>query len=251
MQNTLISWERPQFQAGGSNAMVLYVIYGEFPTNVQLAASTYRSEGLPKGVQLRKLNRTQRPVFPFTDGDFAKTAGHDNPTTFAKIQKSPECVIIQGEVADPQNLNYLRDSIGIATWFLDNGGVAIMDPQQLKLYDPEFWRKEIFEPAPPRLSQHVVILISKESDGTKWFYTRGLRQFGRPDLSFHNVPTAQEAAVVDLFNRFIILQAEGGRVPEGQEIRMASLPQGLKCHYEGTFDDPDFNNVHIEVQAAQ
>lgn len=231
--------------------MVLYVIYGEFPTNVQLSASEYRSEGLPKGVQLRKLNRSQRPIFPFTDGDFAKTAGHDNPTAFSKIQKSPECVIIQGEVGDPANLNYLRDSIGITTWFLDHGGVAVMDPQQLKLYDPMTWRNEIFEPIPPKLSQHVVILISPESDGTKWFHTRGLRKFGRPDLSFHNAPSAQEEAVIDLFNRFISLQAGGGRVPEGQEIRMASLPKGLKCRHEGTLDDLDFNNVHLEVRAGR
>jgi hypothetical protein len=249
--NGLTSWERPRFQPGGSNAMVFYVIYGSFPTNIQLSASTYRSSGLPKGVQLRKLNRDQRLVLPFTDGDFAKTAGRDNPAAFAKILESPGCVVIQGEVADSADLNYLRDSIGIATWFLDHGGVAVMDPQQLKLYDAASWRKDIFDQVPPRLSLHVVILVSEEPDGTRWFHTRGLRKFGRPDLSFHNVPPAQEQAVTDLFKRFIILQAEGGRIPDGQEVRMTSLPPGLRCHQEGAFDDLDFNNIHVEVRRGQ
>jgi hypothetical protein len=248
MNNGLTSWERPRFQPGGSNAMVFYVIYGSFPTNVQLSASAYRSAGLPSGVQLRKVTRDQRPVLPFTDGAFAKTAGRDNPTAFARIEESPECVIIQGELADPADLNYLRDSIGITTWFLDHGGVAVMDPQQLKLYDVASWRQDIFDPVPPKPSRHVVILVSEEPGGTKWLHTRGLRKFGRPDLSFHNVPPAQEQAVTELFNRFINLQAEGGRIPDGQEIRMASLPPGLICHQEGTFDDLDFNNVHVEVR---
>jgi len=40
----------------------------------------------------------------------------------------------------------------------------------------------------------------------------------------------------------------GGRVPVGQEIRMAALPAGLSCQPAGSLDDPDFNNVHVEVR---
>jgi hypothetical protein len=230
--------------------MVLYVLYGKFPTNIQVSAAAYRTVGIPDGIQLRRLTRKERSVSPFTDGDFAKTAGHDNPAAFARIQKSPECMVLQGEVKDPENLNYLRDSIGLVTWFLDYGGIAVMDPQQLKLYDGELWRKEIFEPSPPKLLNHVVILVSGQRDGTKWFHTRGLRKFGRPDLSMHNVPTTQEHGVIDLFNRFIILQAQGDRIPEGKEIQMASLPANLTCHHAGSLDNLDFNNTHVEIRLA-
>ena len=181
--NSLTTWERPRFELGGGNAMVFCVLYGEFPTNLTVSASAYRTMGLPEGVELRKLSRAQRPVFPFTDGDFAKTAGAENPGLFAKLQTVPECLILQGQVADPKDLNYLRDAIGLATWFLDHGGVAIMDVQQLRL-----------------------------------------------------------------FERFIDLQAEGGRIPEGQEIRMKALPAGMTCHHAGTLDDLDFNNVHVEIR---
>ena len=246
--NSLTTWERPRFELGSGNAMVFCVLYGELPTNLTVSASAYRTAGLPEDVELRKLSRAQRPVFPFTDGDFAKTAGAENPGLFAKLQTVPECLILQGQVADPKDLNYLRDAIGLATWFLDHGGVAIMDVQQLRLFDPTAWKSNFFEPARPVLLKHVVILHSKEPDDTKWFHTRGLRKFGRPDLSLHHVPQQHEAAVIELFERFIVLQAEGGRIPEGQEIRMKALPAGMSCHHAGTLDDLDFNNVHVEIR---
>lgn len=248
MTGSLKDWERPHFSPGGSNAMTFYVLYGEFPTNLAVSGKTYRTAGLPEGVGLRKLSRAQRPVFPFTEGDFAKTAGNENPALFAKLQTVPECLILQGEVADPKNLNYLRDSIGLATWFLDHGGIAVMDVQQLRLFNPDDWRTNFFEPNLPRPLKHVVILHSDELDGTKWFHTRGLRKFGRPDLSLHHVAKQYEAPTIELFERFIVLQAEGGQIPEGQEIRMKALPVGMTCHHAGSFDDFDFNNMHVEIR---
>jgi len=41
----------------------------------------------------------------------------------------------------------------------------------------------------------------------------------------------------------------GGIIAEGQEIRIAGLPPGMTCHLRGTVDDPDFDNVHIEIEA--
>ena len=144
-------------------------------------------------------------------------------------------------------VNYL-DATPLLTWFLDHGGIGVVDPQQIKLYEPATWRKEIFDPTPPKLANHVVILFSKEPDGTQWFHTRGLRKYGRPDLSLHNVPQAHESTVIELFNRFIALQAEGGLIPEAQEIRMAGLPAGMTCRHAGGPDDPNFNNRHVEIR---
>lgn len=248
MTNSLTTWKRPHFVAGGSNAMVFYVLYGEFPTNLTVPATTYRTAGIPHGVGIRKLSRTQRPVFPFTDGDFAKTAGQENPALFAKLQAVPECLVLQGEIADPEDLNYLRDTIGLTTWFLDHGGIAVMDVQQLRLFGSDDWRTNFFEPNLPQPLKHVVILHSDEPDGTKWFHTRGLRKFGRPDLSLHQVTKPLEASTIELFERFIFLQAEGGQIPEGQEIRMKALPAGMTCHHAGNFDDFDFNNIHVEIR---
>jgi hypothetical protein len=122
----------------------------------------------------------------------------------------------------------------------------VADPQQFELYDPERWHREIFDPATPNVHKHVKILFSDEPDG-RWYHTRGLRKFGRPDLSVRGVPAEYFDGVVDLCNRFIELQALGGWIPEGQEIRIKSLPHGLRCHHAGNLEDPDFNNAHVEI----
>jgi hypothetical protein len=83
-----------------------------------------------------------------------------------------------------------------------------------------------------------------------WFHTRGMRKFGRPDVSVHDVPASYRDAVVDLCNRLINLQALGGVVPEGQEIQMDHLPPGLVCRHEGGADDPDFNNTRVEISGG-
>jgi hypothetical protein len=63
-----------------------------------------------------------------------------------------------------------------------------------------------------------------------------------------HVPRTQQVAAIDLCNRFIQLQAQGALIAEGQEIRMDSLPAGLMCHHGGSVEDPDFNNVHVEIR---
>jgi hypothetical protein len=55
-------------------------------------------------------------------------------------------------------------------------------------------------------------------------------------------------AVTNMIERFIEMQAYGGVVREGQEVHMRGLPPGGVCHHRGSFDDPDFNNVHIAIE---
>lgn len=229
--------------------MVFYVVYGVFTNEPAISAAEYRTAGVPSGIEMRKSTRKQQPILPFTDGDFGKLLQKEKPSLFEQIEHAPECLTIQGEIVDPPNLNYLRDCVGLVTYFMHHGGVALADVQQLKFYDATEWRREFFEPEIPRIHRHVSILFSDEqSRGGRWFHTRGMRKFGRPDLSLRNVPNQYENAAIELCNRFIALQALGTRISESQMIRMASLPDGLVCHHKGSLDDPDFNNVHVEIQ---
>jgi hypothetical protein len=142
----------------------------------------------------------------------------------------------------------LRNVIGLVAWCLDHGGVAVFDPQMFKWWSPAEWKKWIFKPAAPVPTHHLMILTSEDENGTGWFHTRGMRKFGRPDLSVHGVTADLREAVIDLFNRFIEYQAFGGLIAEGQEINMRSLPPGMICTHQGDVDDADFNNVHVEIK---
>jgi hypothetical protein len=74
-----------------------------------------------------------------------------------------------------------------------------------------------------------------------------MRKFGRPDIGVRHVSSELQTGVIELCRRFIELQAFGGIVPEGEEIRMASLPPEGIVRHGGHIDDPEFNNVHFEV----
>jgi hypothetical protein len=250
MPAKLNTWERSRFEPGGSNALVCYAIYGRFTNDGPVSGAAYRTAGIPRGVELRHFSRAQttNQSLPFAGGDLAAMLRKSNPALFAWIEQSPECLVMQGEVADPPNLDYLRDCVGMVAFFMDHGGVAVTDVQQFRLYDAAGWRSEFFEPDKPRVLKHVSILYSEEEAGPGiWFHTRGLRKFGRPDLSLRHVPERYKEAAVELCNRFIELQASGGRILESQEVRMRSLPGGLVCHHKGSLEDPDFNNVHVEI----
>lgn len=243
----LPDWPRPDHLPGGGDAMVFYALYGTFVSGIEISPA-YRTTGVPKGITVKMTSREQRPTLPFTDHIFARVLQTDHPELFKRIQAAPECIVIQGEIPDPADLNYLRDTIGVATYFLDQGAIGIIDPQQLKLYDAASWQKEIFEPNPPDWLNHVAILAKPEPDGTQWIHTRGLRKFGRPDISLRGVPRSRNPAAIELCQRLILQQANGARIPAGQEFQLPGLATPLTAHQAGTLDDPDFNNVHLALQ---
>jgi hypothetical protein len=120
-----------------------------------------------------------------------------------------------------------------------------------KWWSAHEWREHAFEPAGAVPRHHVVILVSDEPDErSRWYHTRGMLKFGRPDLSVHGVVPELEPAVKDLCERFIEMQAFGAVIPEGQEVRMNGLPPGWRCRHGGDLDDPEFNNRHVEIGPA-
>ena len=240
---------REHFAPGGGDAFLFYAIYGRVAPDRPLSPSAHRSNGVPDGVTISSYG----PETPGNVPDelrigylWDQLCGND-PDLAAKVAAQDTCLILRGEIADPPTLNYFRDAIGVLTYLLDGGGVAIYDPQMFCWWSPEAWRRGIVDSATIKPERHVCILTSVEPDGSEWFHTRGLRKFGRRDLSLHGVTSQYRDAVIDLFNRFIELLAKGGIIQEGQEIRMRSLPPGMTCLLRGHLDDPDFNNSHVEI----
>ena len=246
--DSLKTWERKYFTEPLDSAFIFYCIHGNFSTDFNISVEKYRTSGLPAGCDLMKYDPNTHPEYvkAFLEGYLWETLkGSDSPLA-NQISNSKECFIIRGELKDSSNLNYLRDVVGIITYLLDNGGVSVYDPQSFRFFGKKDWMENIFNPDGSVPRNHVMILYS-EQNGLKWYHTRGLRKFGRPDLSIHQVSPQYENAVYDLFNRFIEYQAFGGIIRDTQEIKMNSLPKGMWCENKGDFEDPDFNNKHIEI----
>lgn len=247
--NALSDWPRAHYEPRGCNPFLFYVVFGAAVKDLKLSRSKYRCDEVPPGLDLLSYGPGSNPegLDQFRSGYLWGKLQESEPVLQKAIEAQQQCVVIRGTLHDDPSLNDFRNTIGFVTCLLDNGGAGIFDPQSFEWWPAEDWLNNIFVLAKPLPSEHVVILVSEESDGTRWLHTRGLRKFGMPDLSIHNVTLQYHDAVVDLLNRFIELQAFGRVIPEGQAVMLGSLPAGMLCVHRGSEEDPDFNNVHAEV----
>ena len=253
----LPTWGRPYHKPGGGDAFVFYVLFGEFPsTGLKASRDVYRAGGIPEGITTTRHDRGDQVEWfaGFLTGPLGHLLDEESGDTdlAAAVRAAHACLVITGTVADPPTLDYLRDVIGLVTCALDAGGVGVLDGTSLRWWSPMAWRRDIFVPEAPDLLKYADILVSEDAreardERTLWLHTRGMRKFGRPDLSVRGVRQPTIDAVIGLCNRFILLQALGDIVPEGQPVRLPGLPEGMICRHAGDFDDPDFNNVHLQV----
>jgi hypothetical protein len=249
MSEGIEGWQRPYFTAGGGDAMLLYAIYGSLAGGLHLSRSKHRSAGLPEGVELSQ-HSNDGPDAPFAalrEGALWDDITHERPELAAAIVNAPQVFVLRGSVADPPDLLYLRSTLGVIAALLDSGCSSVFDAQILKWSAAQDWQRDVFERDDPQVFEHAAILVSAEDDGRRWYHTRGLRKFGRRDISVHGVTAEHEEAVVELCNRYIQYQALGGVVADDSPIRMKGLPEGCFVRHGGDLDDPDFNNVHFEV----
>jgi len=250
MPNELASWPRPTFTPGGGNALLFYVVFGQFDLKTPLSRSKYRTSGMPDWLELVQCDRVKQPevIAAYQSGAIWDVMKRDSPLTSTEAEKAPEAVALRAELTDPPTLDYFRDTTGVIAWLLDAGGVSVYDPQMLWLWDANEWREEAFEPGEANPDRHTTIMVSPEAGTTSWYHTRGMRKFGRPDLSIRGVGPKHADAATVLLERFIESQAFGAVIPEGQTIRMPDIPPGGVCHHRGDLNDPDFNNVHVAVE---
>lgn len=109
---------------------------------------------------MRKLERSEHGPLPFA-AEYGKVI--QDAALLARTGEATECGVVQGEIPNPPDLNYLRDVIGLTIYLLDHGGFAVADPQQFELYDAGRWHRDIFDPGTPNVSRHVKILFSDDA----------------------------------------------------------------------------------------
>lgn len=233
-------WTREKWSPGGGDAFLFYVIYGDVDVEVP---------SLPEGSDVRRLTRAEHGPYlaNFEEGYVWDQLVKDDPELASKVKQSGSCLIVQGTVADPPSLAYLRDTIGFITSCLDRGGVAVHDLQVMKWWTPEAWRREVSDPDDPQPHLQTYIMYSREEGGI-WLHTRGMRKFGRPDLSIRDIAAEDFDSAVQLCERLIGYQAAGGLVRDGQTLRMPGVDRVFVARVMGDEDDEDFNNVHLELE---
>jgi len=246
--NTL---KRKYYKKSGGRPFLFYVVFG-YGLPVSIHANELEKYNIDEGIEeLRYVNYNSDEhlveINTYRSGPIWEQLVKEDKEFAEKIYACEECVIIMAELEDRDNFNYMNNVIGVLTYIINNGGVGIYDMEKIDWWKLEEWTKQVFEIDEFNPYSHIVILRSEQEDGQYWYHTRGMRKFGRSDLSIHNVSIHYFDAVTDMFNRFIDYLAHGGMIEDYQEIRMNKLPEGMWCLNKGDLEDFDFNNTHIEI----
>lgn len=248
---TAARWPRPQWQDSGEQAFLLWFVFGDFEPGFTIDAPRYRTRGTPPGIDVvRYANRALErwDGYPLA-GTLGRLLWDEDARLFERAKRAGECVMLRGALADPADLDALRDLLGTITALTDLGGVAVVDPQTLSMFDAANWRRRFFATDAFVARDHVLILCSEDDEATDRLHvhTRGLRKFARPDVSVRNVPPTAAALAGELAERFVEFQCAGGLVTDGHEVEFDGTPGGLFVRLAGTLEDPAFNNRHIAL----
>ncbi|HEU4662960.1 MAG TPA: hypothetical protein VFS55_02895 [Dokdonella sp.] len=245
------AWPRPHWRDSGDELFLLWFVFGDFAADLVIDADRYRTRGTPAGIDVvRYVNRelARWEGYPLA-GTLGRLLRDEDAHLFERARRARDCTMLRGSMRDPADLDGLRDLVGTITALTEGGGVAVVDPQILSMFDSAEWRRRYFADDAFHLRDHVLILCSDDErhPGRYWIHTRGLRKFARPDVSIRNVPPADAAAAGELAERFADFQAMGGIVESGREVEVAGATGGMTVRFAGTADDPDFNNRHLAL----
>jgi len=247
-----MTWDRTYYLPSENEVFSFFIIFGEFQDGISISASQYNFTEVPENTDIVKYHDGAGPEHRdgFRSGYLWEELLCEDQELAKIIASAPSCMVICTETSDKETLDYLRNIVGLVTYFLDNGGVCVYEPQRFKWWAPSEWKDNVFLPREPKLYQHTTILVSEQENGKYWYHTRGLRLFARPDISVHDVTQEKSKIIHDMINRFIEYQAFGGIIENGKEIRMKGLPLSMWCEHRGNEEDPDFNNRHVEIHWA-
>jgi hypothetical protein len=241
------AWQRPHWQPSDEEILVQFYVFGEFQP-IRVPSAQYGSDGLPEEVELTSHYHSALrdwEGYPLK-GALGELFKNDAPEAFEKAKAAPQVLVLRGRFKDSADTGYLRDTFGVLAGLLDIGGVAILDPQILTLFSADEWRRRYLIKDGAPLRNHVLILRDEEESSDRiWIHTRGLRKFGRPDISLHDVPSERIDHAGALCQRLVELQALGAHFKEGQSLEVDGVFGGLTAELGGGYDDPEFNNTYV------
>lgn len=238
-------WKRPNYVEGGGDALVLYVVFGQFPKALKLFSKHGDKELLRRVVVQRAA--AGHPDFPtFALHGYFGGVLDEQPALRATANVAPDSFILRGDFPDPASLRYMTAMCDLVEMAMEEGGTAMLDMMSFRWYSRESWLSEVLQVEEPSVFPQVSIYTSMLGEGI-WIRTRGLRSFGRPDLSIRKLERDQVDACLALVNRSIEFQALGGRFEPGQPVNDEGLPDHWAYRPKGSLDDPTFNNLHWEI----
>src|SRR5262249_13587413 len=120
MAESLASWERKYYAECDSEAFLFYIAFGDIAQDRPLESRQYRCSAMPAGLEVMAYDKGRHSDFSdgFLQGYLWERLKAEDVDLARAIEQSPGCVALRGSQKNPETLDYLRDCVGLLTFFL-------------------------------------------------------------------------------------------------------------------------------------
>ena len=161
-----MGFERPYYEDLNYRPFIFYVVFGVNGEELSVSRERHHVDAFPDGLDLISYNKSEHNEYmtELIGGTLGKILNEDNHALYETIQNTEQWVVIQGEVIQDTDLNYMRNVIGFVQALIETGAVGVLDVQTFKLFTSEEWTNNIFtQEFNPY--DHATILVSTMEDG--------------------------------------------------------------------------------------
>ena len=244
-----MNYERPYYEDLNYRPLLFYVIFGVKNEELNVSREKHHVDAFPEGLDFMFYNKSEHSEYmsSLIGGSLGDILKEDNSTLYEAIQNTDTWAVIRGEVQDDTDLGYMRNTIGFIQALLETGAIGVLDLQTFSLLTPKKWTETIFSKE-FNPYDHVVILASEMEDGSLWLHTRGMRKFGRPDISVEGIKNDAVDNAVQVINQMIHYGALGAFFSRPTKFNIhTGLSYVVQPSFIDDMENPDFNNSYYRV----
>lgn len=245
--------DRPFYIDIDYHPYLFYVVLGaSLEDKFEVLKDRHHVDGFPEGLEFFYIDRENDSEYMdnMMGGTIGSILMEENPELYLKVKGEHSWAIIRGEVKDDTDLTYMRNVIGYIQALVERGGKAVFDFSTVTLYSPIDWRKRFFQPefSP---CDHIRISSSIDRRAKKpsmWIHTRGMSKYGRPDISFENVPEGKENMVINIIRQMIYFSAQGAFYTKPAKFHFNAKHAGVVTPvFQNDFENEVFNNAFYKI----
>lgn len=243
-----MDYERPYYEDLNYHPLLFYVVFGVEDEELSVSRERHHVDEFPEGLDMIFYKKPEHSEYmsSMLEGTLGEILKEDNPVLYEAARNSDGWAVIRGEVVQDTDLNYMRNAIGFVQALVEKDAVGVLDLQTFKLFSSEEWTENFFSKEFDAY-HHVVILASQMEDGSIWLHTRGMRKFGRPDMSLKNVTPEDVNHAAQVINQMIYYGALGVFFSQPTKLHThTGRTYVVKTKFVEDFENPDFNNSYYE-----
>ena len=240
--------KRDYYQDIGYKPFLFYLVFGVSAEELEVSQKRHKVDELPEGLDIRSFTREAQGewIDGWFSGAYGSVMREADAVLFERCKAVENCVVLQGTVKNDSTLDYMRNVIGIIQAFIEKGAVGIMDPQTITLYAPEQWTERFFDQE-VNAQKHVIVLYSREGE-SYWLHTRGMAEFGRPDIGISGVPEGKVDAYKLIIDQMIYYGGLGAFFDRDTRVHTADgKAYVIRPEFVNDFENEDYNNAYYEV----